>query len=212
LELEACEQLLDERDLRGRAEVRAQLIAGYGGNPLALKIVAQTIDDLFGGEIARFLQQNAIVFGGIAQLLSEQFARLSPIEQTVLLWLAVLREPVTMENLLAVLGTPQSRIHVLEALEALRRRSLIERGYEPGSFTLHSVVLEYATTALIEELAGEIDAGRLVRLIEHGLELATAKDYVRQTQQRLLVAPLLAQLRRRYQAREELERRLLALL
>src|SRR5205823_452994 len=64
LDSEACEQLLDERELLGRPEERAQLIAGYGGNPLALRIMAQTIDDLFEGEIALFLAQNTIVFDG----------------------------------------------------------------------------------------------------------------------------------------------------
>jgi hypothetical protein len=194
---------------------RAQLIEGYGGNPLALKIVAQTIDDLFGGEITLFLSQNTFVFGNIAQLLAEQFARLSAIEQTVLLWLAILREPVTIEHLLAGLGTPLPRMQVLEALEALRRRSLVERGKQPGSFTLQSVVLEYATARLIGEAASEIEQGRLSppsRLIEHGLELASSKEYVRQSQQRLLVAPLLAHLRGVYRGREEVEQHLLALL
>jgi len=74
------------------------------------------------------------------------------------------------------------------------------------------VVLEYAAARLIDEVASEIEEGRHTLLIEHGLELATSKDYVRQTQQRLLVAPLLVQLRQRYQAREELEQRLLSLL
>jgi WD40 repeat protein/transcriptional regulator with XRE-family HTH domain len=212
LEPGACERLLDEGDLQGNSDERAQLIKGYGGNPLALKIVAQTIDDLFGGEIAPFQAQNTMAFGGIAQLLAEQFARLSSSEQTVLLWLGVVREPVTIEELLAVLGTPLPRIQVLHALESLRRRSLLERGQRAGSFLLQSVVLEYATATLLAELAGEIEAGRPSRLIEHGLSLATVRDYVRQTQQRLLVAPLLAQLRRRYQAREELESRLLSLL
>ena len=32
-----------------------QLIEAYGGNPLALKMVAETIIDLFGGEIGLFL-------------------------------------------------------------------------------------------------------------------------------------------------------------
>src|SRR5260370_12186607 len=39
-----------------------------------------------------------------------------------------------------------------------------------------------------------MEQGRLVRLIEHGLVQAHAKDYVRQAQERLIVAPLLARL------------------
>ena len=82
----------------------------------------------------------------------------SALEQTVLLWLAILREPVSLEELLAVLVTPLSRAQVLEAVEALRRRSLLERGKRQGTFTLQAVVLEYATGRLIAEASREIKA------------------------------------------------------
>lgn len=198
LDAPAGAQLLAEKDVADTPLERERLIERYGGNPLALKIVAQTIVDLFAGEVAPFLEQGEVVFGGVRQLLAEQFVRLSPLEQMVLRWLAILREPVMLDDLVARLSTPLSRTQVLEALEALRRRSLIERGHQPGSFTLRSVVLEYATEQLIAQLAGEIEEGRLSRLIEYGLELARAREYVRQCQQRLLVAPLLAQVRSRY--------------
>ena len=205
-------QVLAEKDVAGTASDQERLVQTYAGNPLALKIVAETIVELFDGEIAPFLEEGEVVFGSVRDLLAEQYSRLSAIEQTVLLWLAILREPVRMEELLARLSTPLPRVQVLEAVEALRRRSLVERGHRAGSFTLHSVVLEYATGQLITELASEIEAGQLSRLSEHGLSLATVKDYVRQTQTRLLVVPLLAQLRRHYQGRGEVESRLLALL
>ncbi len=212
LERDASEQLLEERELVGTIHDREQLIERYGGNPLALKIVAETIVELFGGEIAPFLEQGEVIVGSVRELLGEQFARLSAVEQTVLLWLAILREPVSIEELLAVLGTPLPRAQVLDAVEALRRRSLIERGKLRGSFTLQSVVLEYATARLIAETTGEIEQGRLSRLIEYGLALAKAREDVRQTQQRLIVAPLLAQLRSVYRRRGEVEERLLSLL
>src|SRR6266446_8943176 len=212
LERDASEQLLEERQLVGAANERERLIERFGGNPLALKIVAETIVELFGGEIAPFLEQGEVIFGGVRELLGEQFDRLSALEQTVLLWLAILREPVSIEELLSVLGMPRPGMQVLEAIEALRRRSLIERGQRPGSFTLQSVVLEYATARLIAEAASEIEQSKLSRLIEHGLELATAKEYVRQTQQRLIVAPLLAHLRSVFREKDEVEEHLLVLL
>ena len=113
--------------------------------------------ELFGGEIAPFLAGDEIVFGNVRELLDEQFARLSATEQTVLLWLAILREPVSIEELLTVLATVLSRAQVLEAVEALRRRSLIERGKRLGSFTLQSVVLEYVDGRLIDEAVHEIE-------------------------------------------------------
>src|SRR5205823_4505158 len=103
LDAAGSRQLLAERDVAGTTSERAQLIEAYAGNPLALNIVAQTIVELFGGEIAPFLEQDELVFGSIRELLAEQFARLSAVEQTVLLWLAILREPVSIGGLLSVL-------------------------------------------------------------------------------------------------------------
>ena len=198
-------QILGEKDVAGSPHDRARLVEAYGGNPLALKIVAQSIVELFGGEIGPFLEQGEVVFGGVRQLLDEQVARLSMLEQRVFFWLAILREPVRLEELQAVLGEPPAQ--VLEAMDGLRRRSLIERGHWAGTFTLQSVVLEYATTRLIAEARREIQAGQLERLIQHGLCQAQAKEYVRQTQERLLLVPLLSQLQSIYQGQAALEAR-----
>ncbi len=212
LDAEACRQLLEEKGVAGSTSEQLRLIEAYAGNPLALKIVARTIVELFGGQIGPFLEQGEVVFGGVRELLDEQYARLSAVEQSVLLWLAILREPVSLQELQAVLGVPLPRPQVLEAVDSLRRRSLIERGKLPGSFTLQSVVMEYVVAQLIAEVTSEMKQGRLSRLIEHSLELAPSKDYVRQTQQRLIVTPILADLRNTYPRRSALEEHLLALL
>src|SRR3989440_6988347 len=212
LEASACEQLLAEHELVGSPQERALLVERYAGNPLALNIVAETIVELFGGAIGPFLAQDTLVFGSISDLLAEQFARLSSVEQTVLLWLAIMREPVSLEELLAVLVTPLSRAQVLEAVDGLRRRSLIERGQRLGSFTLQSVVLEYVSAHLVDLASEEIVQGRLALLIQYGLSQAQAKDYVRQTQQRLLVAPLLVRLESASRGASDVEERLRFLL
>src|SRR6266567_3964692 len=49
LEAAACEYLLTEHEVMGSPEERARLVQAYSGNPLALRIVAETIADLFGG-------------------------------------------------------------------------------------------------------------------------------------------------------------------
>jgi WD40 repeat protein len=212
LDAVASRQLLEEREMVGSAQDRARLAEVYAGNPLVLNIVAQTIVELFGGEIAAFLEQGEVVFGSVRELLHEQFVRLSAVEQSSLLWLAIVREPVNLDELLALPGAPKPRGQVLEAVEALRRRSLIERGKRPGSFTLQAVVLEYATARLIAEATSEIEQGRLARLIEHGLSQATAREYVRQAQERLIVIPLLAQVRSAYPEQAAVEGHLRSLL
>src|SRR5207237_4887021 len=73
LDVNACKQLLAEKEVIGDPAEQMQLIEAYAGNPLALKIVAQTIVELFGGEIAPYLKQGEVVFGSVRELLDEQF-------------------------------------------------------------------------------------------------------------------------------------------
>src|SRR5437762_3151682 len=198
LDVDACKQIFLEKDIVGTSAEQEQLFAIYGGNPLALKIVAEIIVDLFGGKIGPFLAGDTVIFGSITELLDEQFARLSALERSLLRWLAIVREPVTLDELLKVLAFPHTRTEVLEALDSLRRRSLIERGQRQGSYTLQSVVLEYTAAALIAEASHEIQQGCLTLLIQYSLSQATAREYIRQAQERLLVTPLLAALQHAY--------------
>jgi cell division protease FtsH len=86
LEPAACEQLLEERDVIGSTHDQVRLAQLYAGNPLALKIVAEVISELFGGEISSFLEQGTVIFNTIRDLLAEQFTRLSALEQALLFW------------------------------------------------------------------------------------------------------------------------------
>ncbi len=163
LDTKSCKKLLAEKNVQGSAAVQERLIDIYAGNPMALKIVAQTIVDLFDGEIAPFLEQGEIIFGGVRDLLGEQFARLSSIEQEVLLWMAILGEPTTLEDLSEgmVQSVPRSRL--FEAVGALRHRSLIEPGKRPGSFRLQSMMLEYLAAQYISQVDspdGQFSASR----------------------------------------------------
>jgi hypothetical protein len=97
----------------------------------------------------------------------------------------------------------------VEAVEALQRRSLLERA--GGGFTLQPVVLEYVTDRLVEEVADEVQRGAPARLVERPLIQAQAKDYLRQTQERLIGEPILQRLKA-HQGAGGTEQRLLALL
>src|SRR2546426_6865929 len=167
LEPDACEQLLEERDVVGTTHDRVRLAQLYAGNPLALNIVAEAISELFGGEISSFLEQDTVIFSTIRDLLAEQFTRLSALEQALLFWLAVVREPRGVAQLHALLVSAVAGVQVSEALEALHRRSLVERakrgtaGEAQAAFTLHSVVLEYVTAVLVEQVRAQVqDSGR----------------------------------------------------
>src|SRR5437764_3968580 len=208
---QAAQALLSDKELSGTPAAWQRLVAGYAGNPLALKIVAQVVSDLFNGDLDRFLQEGELIFNGIRPVLRQQMGRLSPLEHLLLTWLAVLREWTPLDTLVQVLHPRVLRTQMLEALEALRRRSLLERGQQ-ATFSLQSVVMEYLTDVLGERLGKEIVLGDPELLRRVALEQAQAKDYVRQTQVRLLVHPLVERLRSELGADALVEAHLLRLL
>src|SRR3989441_3976511 len=208
---QAAHDLLSDKELRGTPAAWHGLVSGYAGNPLALKIVAQAVSDLFSGEIDRFLHEGELIFNGIRPVLRQQVGRLTPLEHLLLTWLAVLREWTPLEALSQAIHPRMLRSKLLEALEALRRRSLLERGQQ-ASFSLQSVVMEYLTDELGERLAEEIVLGDPQQLRQVALAQARAKDYVREIQVRLLVQPLLERLRAGLGANAQVEAHLLRLL
>jgi len=208
---QAAQVLLSDKGLSGTSLAWQRLVVNYAGNPLALKIVAQAITDLFTGDIDRFLQEGELIFNGIRPVLRQQIGRLSPLESQLLTWLAVLREWTELPTLAQVLHPRVLRAQLLEALEALGRRSLLERGRQ-ASFSLQSVVMEYLTDVLVEHLSEEVVLGTPQQLRLYALEQSQAKDYVRQTQVRLLVHPLLERLRAELGADTLVEAHLLRLL
>jgi len=207
--------LLALKQLIGSPQQWVELVARFGGNSLALKLVGERIRELFDRDIGLFLEEagDSSVFGGIRQLLAEQVGRSSAPEQQVLRALAVARERIHLASMLAALGPLLGRGTVMEAVEALRRRSLLERVEAAGqaAFTLQSVVLEYVTDRLVETVVEEIDSGQAALLVEQALIQAQARDYIRQTQERLIGRPILDRLKA-HGSRDETEQRLLDLL
>ncbi|MEB3289425.1 MAG: NB-ARC domain-containing protein [Leptolyngbya sp.] len=168
------------------------LVAHYRGNPLALKIAATSISDVFAGSITRFLAQGSSAFSGVGTLLQRQWDRLSPTERQIMYWLAINREPVTCAQLLAdILPTVPQRT-VLEVLESLRWRGLLE--CTAAGFTLQPVVMEFLTERLINQVSEEIVAEAPVLLSSHALIKTQVKDYIREGQIRLILQPVVDRL------------------
>jgi len=99
---------------------------------------------------------------------------------------------------------------LVEAIVNLRRRSLIERG-EAG-LTLQNMVMEYVTERLIAQVADEIVNGSIHLLNTHALMKAQAKEYVRNSQVRLILAEVLELLEQRLGSRTAVTARLTEIL
>jgi WD40 repeat protein len=212
LDIEAGRTMLVAKAVRGDEAAWTALINLYGGNGLALKIAGEAIARVFGGDIAAFLSRGDPVFGGIQQLLEEQLKRLSDLELSTLRWFALDREPVDYAAMSANLSSASGGA-VIEAIEALRGRSLLaERRNESSAFSLQSVVLEHITEQLVDNFTREIATGEPDLMLSYPMVKATAQDYVRRSQERLMGTAVLARLTARLGTRAELASQLAALL
>ncbi|ODH02058.1 hypothetical protein A4S05_02635 [Nostoc sp. KVJ20] len=160
------------------------LIQLYRGNPLALKIVASTIQELFGGKVSAFLRQETIVFGELNDILDEQFEYISALEQEILYWLAIEYQPISLSQLRADILAPVAQAELIEALESLLRRSLIERTVveEDVVFSLQQpVVSQYVINQICEHICTEIREFGKNQKIEK-IELLRTLALVKKTQ------------------------------
>ena len=140
----AAKEILADKGLQDETSWD-EFIGLYSGNPLALKIVANTIQDLFDGKVAEFLQQDTLLLGDFNYFLYQQFNRLSELEKNVMRQLASLGPSVSLPQLRQGQEPHESWSEFLEALESLGRRSLIEisKSGDQTLLTLQPVILKY---------------------------------------------------------------------
>ncbi len=219
LDASAGMALLERSGIPCVPDALARLVAWYSGNPLALTLVADTVLDLFGGDVERFLESGAPVFDDIRAVLDQQFARLSSLEAEVLVWLAIEREAVPLDRLIQNWAQPPARLRLVEALLSLQRRSLVERSGERPTFgegeterfKLQNVIIEYVTARLIQSVEEELaqwaiaDPGQANEpsldeswFNRFALVKAQAREYVRLVQEELILNPLARRFAARY--------------
>ena len=206
LQLSGLQEVAEIFKLKGLVGSESELNAigdRYSGNALALKVVATTILDLFDGNIAEFLRQSNAVFGDIRDVLDTQFERLSEIEREIMYWLAIAREPISLAQLQEDFVSPISSIKLLEAVESLSRRSLIEKN--ASHFTQQPVVMEYVTSHLIEVVCEEIMIHKPEIFRNQALIKATSIDYIKENQIRLILQPIIDELLAFFGSRKAIE-------
>lgn len=210
LESKPGQKLLGLKKLSGSDQDYQTLVNLYTGNPLALKVVATTIQDLFGGDISEFLKQETTIFGDIRNLLDQQFERLTEVELCLMYWLAISREPVSLSDLQQDMATKTSAYSLIESLESLARRSLIEK--DAKLFALQPVVMEYVTTCYVERICQEIVDQELNLFHSHILIKATGKDYIQDIQRRMILTPLCESLCATLKSTEKIQERLFGII
>ena len=165
----------------------SELLESYLGNPSAIELVASRIKGYFNGSVANFLKFKTTLASEIfREALAQQFCtpgRLTYLEKQIMLYLAekmveIPGRAILFSNLVsdlkALAKKPISISEIIEALDALRERSLIEvRKDEPTGellFELQPVVKSY----VIKERVGLFGASvTAFNLPKHSAGFAT---------------------------------------
>ena len=201
-----------------------EIHAHYGGNPLALKIAAIAAIEITGGgekvlELYPLMKQGQLQFRTIDDVLYRQFERLSEIEQQLVYWLAIEREPIAGTALRAnlVLHT-RAPGDILNALQSLARRCITT--CEEQSWSIQPVMVTYVTNRSIDLFSAElaphssVDLStpdlyqRFCHLNTYAIIQATAKDYLRQTQIQSILRPILERSIQLWGSRDQLSQHL----
>ncbi|WP_346293391.1 NB-ARC domain-containing protein [Sphaerothrix gracilis] len=180
---------LEDADTQGQ-----ELIRRYSGNPQALHLVATAIQREFLGDVDDFLEEEGAAVEDVRSLLDQHLTRLAPLERSILFWLAINREPVGLDELMEDLLPPVTKREVRSALRGLSDRYLIETVGK--QFTLQNVIMEFSTDRFVERVSKELNTQQFLLFHTHAFVKATAKDYIRNNQIRLILIPISRQIKK----------------
>ncbi|MDJ0745974.1 MAG: NB-ARC domain-containing protein [Xenococcaceae cyanobacterium MO_167.B27] len=134
-----ADKILEEQGLSSSLS----LVTKYSGNPFFLETAATTIKSLFSGDIEAFLAQDILIYGEIYHLLEDTVNRLSPVEKTVMHYLATNGKSQKLDSIIKNISPQVSRRELIESLESLVRRSLIT--VKQGEILPQPLLAEYIT-------------------------------------------------------------------
>ena len=122
---EAATEMLREKGLLDE-EHWSELINLYQGNPLWLKLVAQTINNLFGGRVSQYLSYKPVFLSDeLTPILQQHYQRLSEIEKQAIGLIRKEIEPVSFTQWIA--KCQGSKGELCKAIQSLARRGMLEK-------------------------------------------------------------------------------------
>ncbi|MCC3463406.1 MAG: hypothetical protein EAZ60_27555 [Oscillatoriales cyanobacterium] len=125
-----------------------ELIKIYRGNPLALKLIAGTIENIFNKNVAGYLKWGTIsISPDYRDILDNHFQRLSSFEILLMQAIANADKPISFQEMREKLALEFSTSSLIEALESVGRRFLIEKITNNNTneflFVLQPVIRKY---------------------------------------------------------------------
>jgi NB-ARC domain len=145
LDSEATE-ILHHQNL-GNQELWPQLITLYQSHPLWLEFTAELIGELYAGNVSEFLEyQGLIVPEGVRSRLEQEWQKLSPNEQTIMLQLAQETTPISISKIILKIDLVGTEI--VNSILSLKMRFLLETETTKNGnlLSLSPVLKEYIKT------------------------------------------------------------------
>jgi DNA-binding Xre family transcriptional regulator len=168
LNYEEDREILRAEGLTGtEAELRS-FIQIYN-NPLILKLVAEMVRTVYRGRVSVLVEDGVSVFGNTADIadilkkeFEREFKRLSKLEQDIIYWLAIWRDPVSLEKLQQSITAPVGISALTCALSSLiAGHSIVKlkelEAEDSSEYYLDRVTLQQATGRFIEQTFQQLD-------------------------------------------------------
>jgi WD40 repeat protein/transcriptional regulator with XRE-family HTH domain len=187
LDIESSRKILHSKGISDSINVEIELVNKYQGHPYALQLISSSIQNIFLGSVQEFLASGQFVFNGLRKFLDKQFKSLSPLEISIINWLAINQEPVS-ESMLYEDIDKIPKATLLESLQSLQRRSFVET--KKGGFTLQYFICDYVLNKLIENAFEDIKFQKFNILNRYPLLKSNAQESVRRAQTCLILEPL----------------------
>lgn len=164
----------------------------YDHHPLSIKLIANSIQDLFSGNIEIFLKQKKPFFNNsIHKIAVQRFEQLNTLEQQIVFWLTINRTWTTIEQLKQDIYPPVSFAQVIENIEYLVNRHLIQ--IKLGKYQHHPLTTEYFTERIIEQFSQEIlsSSPHQISIInKYPMVKNNVEIHIKQTQKDLIMKPI----------------------
>ncbi|NEQ37382.1 MAG: hypothetical protein F6K40_14345 [Okeania sp. SIO3I5] len=144
----AAQKICQKHQLADR-EFWEKLINNYQGNPRWLDMTATTIQELFSGQVAEFIEYETLILPEALQAeLEQQLQRLSPVEIRIMEQVANQDQPISIGEIISKLQL--SIQESVNLIQSLKNRLLLDRQLENNLtvFTLNSVWKQYLINCL----------------------------------------------------------------
>ncbi len=196
---------LKAEGLTGTEEELQQFIQIYN-NPLILQLIADRIRTVHGGKVAPLVAKDVSILtnSDIVQVIKDEFETLGTLEKSIIYWLAIWRNPISIEQLEFSFGDNFSMSSVTESLNFLiNQRSLVKVNPQ-SEYYLEPVTLKEVTNLFVRNVVKELidlvgnKSNRSPKLIESHLFIIGDDEDINNEQTRRIVRSIIERIVEKY--------------